>query len=261
MIARILKALLVLLVLGLCAAVVPAQELQFEDTEARIDYAWFTEDANQLRNSIQSLRAQAQKTADTPAANYLIALASYRLGALLAPKTPEAAATSTTHCVEHAARAAETTSSTPAPLSIASPEALALQSICYTVLAQLQGWKSMVNAPLAAIKMEKAQKLAPNNPRVALLAALRDFFQAKPTERGQTLPKFRRALELYEANGQKPAAGLVPNWGYAETYWYLGQGLRESGDLLGARNAYERALIIAPDFAAARRELQDLLRQ
>ena len=52
----------------------------------------------------------------------------------------------------------------------------------------------------------------------------------------------------------------LPSWGYADTYAYIGKCLREKGDLLGARNAYERALIVAPDFAAARRELQELLR-
>jgi hypothetical protein len=32
----------------------------------------------------------------------------------------------------------------------------------------------------------------------------------------------------------------------------------QAGDTLGARNALEQALIIAPEFAAARRELQRL---
>lgn len=235
----------------LCIAALPAQaqELDFADTESRIDYAWFTEDANALRTLIQSIRASAQKTVDTPESHYLTALAYYRLGALLAPSNPSDGATSMTQCVEDADKVTDA--------GPKSAEALALQAICYTHLAELQSWKSMVNSPLAALKMEKALKLAPANPRVALLDAVRDYARAKPAEKAQTLTKFRRALELFES---APASTEnASTWGYADAYAYVGRCLQEKDDLLGARNAYERALIAAPDYAKVRRELQALL--
>jgi Tfp pilus assembly protein PilF len=72
--------------------------------------------------------------------------------------------------------------------------------------------------------------------------------------RAQT--KIKRAVELFEG-GSETVAG-EPGWGAAEAYLYLGRGLMQTGDTLGARNALEQALIIAPEFAAARRELQRL---
>ena len=47
----------------------------------------------------------------------------------------------------------------------------------------------------------------------------------------------------------------IPGWGAAETYAYLGRGYLEQGDVVAARDALERALLIAPDFALARRLL------
>jgi hypothetical protein len=51
----------------------------------------------------------------------------------------------------------------------------------------------------------------------------------------------------------------MPSWGHADAYLYLGRSLMEAGDTLGARNALERSLIIAPEFAAARRDLHRLM--
>jgi Tfp pilus assembly protein PilF len=47
----------------------------------------------------------------------------------------------------------------------------------------------------------------------------------------------------------------TPGWGAAEAYVYLGRGYLQRGDVLKARDALERALLIAPDFALARRLL------
>jgi Tfp pilus assembly protein PilF len=47
----------------------------------------------------------------------------------------------------------------------------------------------------------------------------------------------------------------TPGWGAAEVYTYLGRGYLGRGDMLAARDALERALLIAPDFALARRLL------
>jgi Tfp pilus assembly protein PilF len=47
----------------------------------------------------------------------------------------------------------------------------------------------------------------------------------------------------------------TPGWGAAEAYTYLGRGYLERGDVLNARDALERALLIAPDFAMAKRLL------
>ena len=53
----------------------------------------------------------------------------------------------------------------------------------------------------------------------------------------------------------------MPGWGHAEAYLALGHQLLQRGDVLGARNWIERALIAAPDYKAAQRELAPLERR
>jgi Tfp pilus assembly protein PilF len=45
----------------------------------------------------------------------------------------------------------------------------------------------------------------------------------------------------------------VPGWGAAEVYLYLAKCYLDRGATLEARDALERALLIAPEFAEARR--------
>lgn len=116
----------------------------------------------------------------------------------------------------------------------------------------------MVHGPQSTSRIEKARKLAPDNPRVVLLDGVADREKPKAfggdPARAQT--KFRRCVQIFESGGATEPGG--PRWGAADAYLYVGRGLREAGDTLGARNALERALIIAPEFAAARRELRRL---
>jgi len=51
----------------------------------------------------------------------------------------------------------------------------------------------------------------------------------------------------------KTEASSTPEWGAAEAYPFLGRALFDQRDLVGAREALERALLIAPDYAYARR--------
>ena len=50
----------------------------------------------------------------------------------------------------------------------------------------------------------------------------------------------------------------IPGWGAAEAYMWLGRCYLGKGDVLPARDALERALLIAPEFAQARRLLSSI---
>ena len=52
----------------------------------------------------------------------------------------------------------------------------------------------------------------------------------------------------------------TPGWGHAEAFLALGRELQARGDQLGARNWIEKALIAAPDYKAAQRQLALLVR-
>ncbi len=227
-----------------------AQALDLRDLESRIEYAWFTEDTNSLRNLIRTAENALARTADSAFVRYQLAMARYRLGLLLMERKDAAAADAMSGCVEQLGAAVEAHEQ--------FAEAYALQSACYGSLAGLQAWKALVYGPQSDARLSKALKLAPDNPRVALLDGLADRQKPKAfggdKVRAQT--KIERAVELFEGSAE-PAPG-EPQWGAADAYLYLGQELMQAGDTLGARNALERALIIAPDYAAARRELRRL---
>lgn len=239
-----------LLALACVSAMGTAQELDLDDLESRIEYAWFTEDANSLRNLIQSAESALAKGGDSAIARYELGLAHYRLGLVLLQKSDAAAGDAMANCVDELDRSLK--------VDEHSADAYALQGACYGALAGIRPWKAMVHGPQSASRIEKARKLAPENPRVVLLDGVADREKPKAfggdPARAQT--RFRDAVQLFENSGATEFGG--PRWGAADAYLYVGRGLREAGDTLGARNALERALIIAPDFAAARRELRRL---
>jgi tetratricopeptide (TPR) repeat protein len=248
---RLYLGVIGLFIASLVSIAAHAQETNFEDLESRIDYAYFTEDVNTLRNLIQSTRATLEKGADAASYRYLLGFAHYRLGLLLRAMPKADAASAMSGCVDALGEVIEADPK--------SAEPYALQSACYGELVELRPWQVMIAAPLSALRMEKALKLAAANPRAVLLDGVRDYQRPKVLggDKTRALAKFRRAIELFET--QREVATGVPSWGLADAYADLGRGLMESGDTLGARNAFERALIIAPEFAAVRRDLKRLL--
>src|SRR5262249_15050682 len=104
------------------------------DMESRIQYAYYTEDARTLADLQQMLTGEDAQTAQR---FYYIALASYRLAQLrLAPSQRGDAGRSADLCVDQLNQAMR--------LQEDSAEALALQSGCLALLAQLR----TITAPL-----------------------------------------------------------------------------------------------------------------
>jgi tetratricopeptide (TPR) repeat protein len=130
---------------------------------------------------------------------------------------------------------------------------MALQSACLRTLGNLTPWKPLA-APKSTGQMEKAAKLAPKDPRVLLLQALQDDEGGRIG--AEAIGKLKKAAAAFEAERQ--GVERTPGWGAAEVYVYLGRGYLQQGDVLAARDALERALLIAPDFAMARRLMKKI---
>jgi cytochrome c-type biogenesis protein CcmH/NrfG len=107
-------------------------------------------------------------------------------------------------------------------------------------------------------RLATARELAPKNPRVLLVEGFARWFRsgAGPADHAEARKAFERAARAFET--VTATAPGQPSWGEAEAWLFTGRALEESGDLLGARNAYEKSLLIAPEFAAARRSLKAL---
>jgi hypothetical protein len=221
-----------------------AQELDLDDLENRADYAYFTGDAKSLRTLIRETESARAKASAGKMAHYVLGFAQYRLGSLLAKSQTSDAVRAMGACVDELDEALEEDEE--------FAEALALQSACHGQLAALRTLSAVVSGPKAGARIEKALELAPRNPRVVLLDALNDYERPKAFggDKARALVKLRTASELFDKADEDAAS--LPGWGHADALAALGRSLFEAGDLLGARNALERSLLIAPEYAGAK---------
>lgn len=234
------------LILMLLMAAARAQE--GGDTQAQIDYAYQTEDGNRLAGLIQNLTTRVKDNSADISLRYHLAHAQYRFGQLSGERHAHAAAAAFSDCIDELKPAIDNK-------DVKSTESMVLQSACYSGLADLKSLEAALLRSRAADRLKSALKLAPRNPRALLLFALQDLRHAKPgSPEGQRgFAELRSAAELFEqSSGTSEDA---PGWGHAEAYLAVGRELQIRGDHLGARNWIEKALIAAPDFKTAQRQL------
>lgn len=94
----------------------------------------------------------------------------------------------------------------------------------------------------------RAMSLAPSNPRVVLMNAMSTYYTPEmwggSKERG--LEGFRHAATLFaEEDLDNP---LLPAWGHEEAYAWIGIAETDQGNVAAAREAYNQALAINPEF-------------
>jgi Tfp pilus assembly protein PilF len=242
---RACGALAMAALLSVCPAA-PRGEISWRDIESRIQYGYYTEDARALRGLQDTL--SADESSDR-LHGYYAALLAWRL-AQLAAHSPaagqgESAAQLTQRCVSNA------------DLLLAAQadfaEALALRAACRATPTDANGSQGSFAVHRARRDLERALRLTAHNPRVLLVDAMNDY-QLTPGlggNRERALVKLRGAVAAFEA--ERADAEQLPGWGAAEAYLLLGRDLLDHGEAVGARDALEHALLIAPEFAQARR--------
>jgi tetratricopeptide (TPR) repeat protein len=248
--------LLLLLVVALTpAAGARAAETNWLDIESRIQYGYFTEDTRSLHNLVEPLAAN---DSHDRLKSYYAGLLAYRLTLLADPQQQPAAdgrpeparkndhskddaRQSVEHCVSYLDQALQAQSN--------FADALALQSAC---LQMLSSWRTPFAGTRSTTQIHRALALAPRNPRVLLLEAIGDYQHPK-SNAAQSCSKFKTVAEVFET--ERADVDHVPGWGAAEAYTWLGRCYLDVGDGNSARDALERALLIAPEFGQARRLL------
>jgi tetratricopeptide (TPR) repeat protein len=236
---------ILLTVMLLTAALGWAQE--GGDTQAQIDYAYQTEDGNRLTSLIQNLSNRVKDNSADVSLRYHLAHAQYRFGQLSGERHAHAAEAAFSDCIDELKPAIDK--------DVKSAESMVLQSACYSGLADLKLLEAVLLRSRAADRLSSALKLQPRNPRAMLVSAMQDLRHAKPgSPEGQRgFAELRSAAELFEQSSG--TSDDAPGWGHAEAYLALGRELQIRGDHLGARNWIEKALIAAPDFKTAQRQL------
>jgi hypothetical protein len=244
---RIRRILLAALV---AAAATPAAAQEGGDLEAQILYSYQTEAAGRLDELRTNLRAELDGDAARPAARYHLAHADYRAAQLLGASRKSAASAALEECIAQLNILAKSV----AP----SAEIHALRGACYSQLAALSSVESIMCWRRSAADLAAAYRLEPANPRVRLLRSL--DLAARPKMLGGdpalAFTELQGAAELFD----KSAATRLdaPSWGHADAYLELGLALEARHDLIGARNALEKALLSAADSKRAQSALAAL---
>jgi len=234
-------------------AATTAASAHWRGLERRIESGYFQQDVaglEALSATLEAAAANATDAKDEEWRSYYAALIAYRL-ALLANHDQTRAWPFTEQCVDRLNRVLVR--------DTGSAEALALQSACLALQSDLDPWRSPLAAPLSLARIDKALKLAPDNPRVLLLGALaaRDRPKLFGGDTQQGFELMRRAVSAFER--QTAVATSLPAWGAADAFTDMAQDYLGRGDTLAARNVLERALLIAPDFAQARRLMAEIV--
>jgi tetratricopeptide (TPR) repeat protein len=251
------------------ASAVRAADTNWLDIESRIQYGYFTEDVHSLRNLVEPLTST---DSHDRLKSYYAGLLAYRITLLEEAQADPAAAAGTAtpppkspppvrkndrskndarqtveRCVGSLDQALEAQSN--------FADALVLQSACLGLLAELSSWRAPFAAPKSAAQLHRALQLAPKNPRVLLLDAIGEYEHAKAPggDAQHACAKFEGVAAVFEA--ERADVDQVPGWGAAEAYMWLGRCYLDNGNPNAARDALERALLIAPEFGQARRLL------
>jgi tetratricopeptide (TPR) repeat protein len=229
------------------AAAHAANDEHWLDIEGQIQYSYYTEDLRTLGNLAAQLDT---KEPSEPLQDYYAALAYYRL-ALAASQDAQRAASAIDSCSAHLDQVLQARAEWA--------EALALQGACLGWLAELKALRAPFAGPRSRTQLGRALKIEPHNPRVLLLDAWLNFEHPRAAGgagKAQACREFAAAVSAFEV--ARPGEERAPEWGPAEGYAYAGRCALERGDAVAARDALERALLIAPDFKAARRLLKQI---
>jgi tetratricopeptide (TPR) repeat protein len=248
--------------LGVCAAspLFAADRDVLNDLSARIQFEFYAADARALQRDLETLKTFKAAESETTLRSYYLAYGHMKLAEVLAEKDRPTARKSTGECRHYAE---EVTDREPkrvnakerARLDTLYAELWAIQAACISLDAEIS------YLPVPALSdnraRQKAAALAPGNPRVQLLAAIEASKQADNSqEHGAAIHDLVAVTTLFDT--LPPPEGGMPDWGYAEALAWLGQSYLLLGDRIGARNALERALVLAPDFVWARTLQQQL---
>jgi tetratricopeptide (TPR) repeat protein len=237
--------LLSLLLVALPAAATSTAE--FDDAVARMQFAFFTGDSRALEEMLHTLANLEVDAGLAAARSYQLAYGNWKLAQVLSDPENEGARSSRTSagkaakaCVQHARQAIE---KDPRMADIH-----AIEAVCD---AFSPGAERGSPACLRSKSMRTALTLGADNPRVQFIHAL---CSPDSADDPAALQRWRSVVARFEA--APPSQPGKPDWGHAEALTLLGRSYLKRGDTVAARDALERALVLAPDYRQAQKLLK-----
>jgi tetratricopeptide (TPR) repeat protein len=207
-----------------------------------IDEGYSRADAESLSSARALFIELAERPELAPAARYFAGLAYYRLFEL-SERRGERTPKLMIH-LDHALNQLREV----VRLDRNHAEALALLAACYARKATYFPFGVERLAPVIREQFKTARGLAPDSPRIVLLESLGIYrapqvFESEPQ---QALAGFERAARMF--GEAVPGAARVPDWGRAEAQAWIGVVHLDAGRSGQARQAFEAALRIDPDY-------------
>jgi hypothetical protein len=239
---------LLLALLG--AATASAESVtELDDAAARMQYAFYTADSQGIETILKNLEEFQVEDSLAGSKAYQLAYGNWKLSQLylqpLANQSPRPngkslASKAAQTCVRNARHAVE--------LDASNAEAMAIEAVCdgHSASARAGSTGCANSKPL-----RNASGLAPNNPRIKLVQAI--CTQSKGTDPA-AVERWRAVVASFE--GAPPSRPGKPDWGQVEALTMLGETYLQRGDAVAARDALERALVMAPDYRQAQQLLQ-----
>lgn len=222
---------------------------ELDDAAARMQYAFYTGDTQGIETILKNLDETEVENTLAASKAYQLAYGNWKLSQLYLlpqsdqrprPNTKSVAAKAAQACARYARRAVEQ--------DAGFAEALAIQAACegHSPTASTGSSGCANSKPLRT-----ASGLAPDNPRIKLIQAIcAPGTAADPA----AVDRWRTVVAGFEA--APPSRPGKPDWGHVEALTTLGETYLQRGDPLAARDALERALVLAPDYRQAQQLLQ-----
>lgn len=222
---------------------------ELDDAAARMQYAFYTGDSQGIETVLKTLEEFQVEDSLAASKAYQLAYGNWKLSQLYLqppsdahprPNAKSLAAKAAQSCVRHARSAVEK--------EAGLAEAMAIEAACdgHSATAR-SGSAGCANSK----SLRTAAGLAPDNPRVKLVQAL--CAPNTPADPAAT-ERWRGVVASFEA--APPSRPGKPDWGHVEALTVLGETYLQRGDPVAARDALERALVLAPDYREAQQLLQ-----
>lgn len=222
---------------------------ELDDAAARSQYAFYIADTRGLEEVVGLIERLEVPTTLVPMKEYYAAYASWKLAQLYADETVRSAGESgmrgqagkaAQNCVRHIDSALKR--------DPRMSEAHAINAICSALAPGLA-----LTGCARSKALRTALELEPDNPRIRLIEMLCSS-EKDSASSAEQIEKLRALVTAFES--APPSKPGKPDWGQAEALVLLGQSYLQRGDPLAARDAIERALVIAPDYRKAQELLQ-----
>lgn len=232
------------------SSAVGAQETSLRDLMDRLEYAYYTADARALLRDLSSLE-QLQETETLAVAQANVrAYGRWKLAQLTSASDPSLAETQALACADGQDTKRSPIRQENAAQATQRAISLSLSAACWRVLEQLRPMRSVWYRKQRTAALTQAEAIQADAPAVRLVRAL--------VNETSDLAVLQQVVAEFDAAALQGDVGIATTWGHAEACFLLGRAELTAGNLLAARNALQRALVLAPDYSAARELLRSV---